>query len=115
MYEQEEASIGSQASWQEQKREPASESVATQSFSDATSASHPPIPRTPQPASVVKSLHVWIVIVLLALILVVNSVGLVLQVMPTSMRGGGASFIPDQSFQGGQPQNFERSDTGVTS
>jgi hypothetical protein len=66
-------------------------------------------------ASPVKSLHVWIVIVLLALILVVSSVGLVLQIMPTSVRGGGANFIPDQSFQGGQPQNIERPDTGVTS
>jgi hypothetical protein len=115
MYEQEETGIGSQASWQDQGPGQASESVTTQSFPDVTSASHPLIPRAPQLTPVVKSLHVWIVIVLLALILVVSSVGLVLQIMPTSMRGGGASFIPDQSFQGGQPQNFERPDTGVTS
>ncbi|MDR1184472.1 MAG: hypothetical protein LBK67_06715 [Coriobacteriales bacterium] len=66
-------------------------------------------------APAVRPLHIWIVIVLLVLILVVNSVGLVLQSMPISTRGGGANFIPDQSFQGGQSQDFERPDTGVTS
>jgi hypothetical protein len=59
----------------------------------------------------VRALHAWIIIALLALILAVSSVGLALQSMPMSMGGirdgGGANFVPNQSFPGGQSQDFE--------
>jgi hypothetical protein len=74
-----------------------------------------PLSAPPQ-AGGVRALHAWIVIILLALTLVVSSVGLVLQVMPVGMRGGanGANFVPNQSFPGGQSQDFEAPD-GTTS
>jgi hypothetical protein len=70
--------------------------------------------RNPQ-TSPVKPLHAWIIIALLALTLIVNSIGLVLQVMPVNARAGGANFIPDQSFQSGQPQSLDRPNISTTS
>ncbi|MDR1358571.1 MAG: hypothetical protein LBJ48_04375 [Coriobacteriales bacterium] len=65
-------------------------------------------------ASQLKPLHAWIVIVLLTLLLIVNSIGLVLQVLPTSMPGGSINFVPNENFQGGLSQDFERPDSGST-
>jgi hypothetical protein len=121
MYKQEETGAGSQTQGQTAvgtAAKVAAEAVVdgriagapavAQGASDIAPAAHPLMSKVPQ-APLIKPLHVWIIIILLALILVVSSVGLVFQVMPTNMRaGGGANFIPDQSFQGGQSQGFER-------
>jgi hypothetical protein len=113
MYEPEETGVKSQApiqeqwQWRAEGAASASKPIAAQNSPEITSASRPLTPAAPQ-ASSVKPLQVWIIIALLALILIVNSIGLVLQVMPTGARGGGANFIPDQSFQGGQPQDLNQ-------
>jgi hypothetical protein len=124
MYKQEETDAGSQAQERTQGQVAvgtaakvaaeavvdgriAGEPAAARGTSDIASAAHPFMLKGSQ-GPLIKPLHMWIIIVLLALILVVSSVGLVFQVMPTNIRGGGANFIPDQSFQGGQSQGFER-------
>jgi hypothetical protein len=58
------------------------------------------------PTSQIKLLHIWAIIVLLALILAVSVAGLVMQALPTSPRTG-ANFVPNQSFPGGEEQDIE--------
>ena len=69
-----------------------------------------PTGQAPQtrPVKPVSQLQAWIIIALLALILAVGVVGVVMQVAPARFGGGeGASFVPNQSFQGTPDQGTQ--------